>query len=244
MTQRPQVADDMTGTDNDPTTPSSPHATSAKERRSVVGEIVKFVSQAIMNGDLLPGDRLIEADLAQQMQAGRGSVREALRRLEANKYITFEINRGARVSQPSNVEIRAMMRIRGVISGLGARAAAERVHLPEVACRVEELFAIIEQERANGNPAQHKEFNARFHQTINEMSNIPYVDTIMREVNIPMIYARYFRNLTEQMWLDNLDDHLDIARAIRKADPESAAHHAERHMVRAVRAATNLLDTD
>ncbi|MCW5723053.1 MAG: GntR family transcriptional regulator [Devosia sp.] len=195
-----------------------------------------------MAGKLRPGDRLIEAELTEMFGVGRGSVREALRRLEANKYIVFEANRGASVAQPSPLEIANMLRIRGVIAGLGARAAAENARQPEARALIDAMFAAIEEDKAEQNPQRHRYYNARFHRAVNELSRNGYVSSMLDEVNIPMLYGQYFRMLSTEQWQYNIEDHIDIARAIRKADPDAAAHFAEQHMLRAVPIASDIAE--
>jgi DNA-binding GntR family transcriptional regulator len=196
--------------------------------------LVEEISQRIVRGEYRPGERLIEADLAADFGVGRGSIREALRRLEANRYVSFEPNRGAMVSRPTGQQVTDMLRIRAVIAGLGARAAAERIDLPGHREIVREAIAGIEAELASATPVLHRKGNGRFHRTLNELSGIGEIGELMDQVNIPMLYEIYFRDLTEEQWRVNLDDHFDLARAILAGDGDAAEVIAKRHMHRMI----------
>jgi DNA-binding GntR family transcriptional regulator len=203
--------------------------------------LVEEISERIVRGEYRPGERLVEADLATDFGVGRGSIREALRRLEANRYVHFEPNRGAMVSRPSSKQVTDMLRIRAVIAGLGARAAAERIGLPGHSEAIRGLLTEIEIELATG-PADHRRGNGRFHRTLNEHSGIDGIGELMDQVNIPMLYELYFRDLTDEQWRVNLDDHVDLARAILAGDGDAAEAIAKRHMHRMIDRANLIAD--
>lgn len=200
------------------------------------------ITQRIVRGEYRPGDRLVEADLAADFGVGRGSIREALRRLEANRYIQFEPNRGAMVARPTGKQVTDMLRIRAVIAGLGARAAAERIDLPGNRERVLEAIAAIEAERARESPTFHRKGNGSFHRALNEVSGIEAIGELMDQVNIPMLYEIYFRDLTDEQWRVNLDDHFDLARAILAGDGDAAEVIAKRHMHRMIERAKSIAE--
>lgn len=198
------------------------------------------ITQRIVRGEFMPGERLVESELANEFGVGRGSIREALRRLEANRFVQFEPNRGAMVSRPTAKQVTDMLRIRAAIAGLGARAAAERIDLPGHREIVLELLKEIEAELAQENPVFHRKGNGRFHRTLNELSGIEDIGGLMDQVNIPMLYEIYFRELTETQWRTNLDDHFDLARAVLAGDGDAAEAIAHRHMHRMIEIANSI----
>ncbi|WP_068091199.1 GntR family transcriptional regulator [Novosphingobium rosa] len=215
-------------------------AQSPKTGGTLALTLVEEISRRITLGEYRPGERLVEADLAAQFGVGRGSIREALRRLEANRYIRFEPNRGAMVSRPTSKEVTDMLRIRGAIAGLGARAAAERIDQPGHREIVAQLIDDIVAERQRGDPMLHRKDNGRFHRAVNDMSGITDIGDLMDQVNIPMLYEIYFRDLTTEQLLVNLDDHFDLARAILAGDADAAEVIAKRHMHRMIERANQI----
>jgi DNA-binding GntR family transcriptional regulator len=201
---------------------------------SVTDYVMTEVARRIVDGKYKPGQRLIEADLTQDLRVSRSSVREALRRLEINRFIRLEPNRGATVATPSREEIVAQFRIREVVSGLGARAAAERIEEPGHKEIVRQLSQDIDDQLSKGSEKNHRRENGRFHRAINEMSGIPGIGELLDQFNFPILHTIYFRDLSREHWERNMSDHLDIARAVCHGDPDAAEHFAKRHMHRMV----------
>src|SRR5579883_1839753 len=80
--------------------------------------------EAIMRGEFLPNERLIEIDLAQSLGAGRAAIRTALARLEQEGLVQRERYRGARVRLVSEAEAIEILEARAVLEGLAVRHAA------------------------------------------------------------------------------------------------------------------------
>src|SRR6516165_3184906 len=79
---------------------------------------------AIVSGELLPGERLLEEDLSVRLGLGRAAVRMALVRLEHDGLVQRERHRGARVRRVSESEAVEILEARAALEGLAARHAA------------------------------------------------------------------------------------------------------------------------
>lgn len=88
---------------------------------------VQSLRAEISRGDLLPGFRLVEADLVEVLGVSRGSVRLALDALVAERLVERVPNRGARVRVVSAAEAVEITECRLPLEALLARKAAERV---------------------------------------------------------------------------------------------------------------------
>ncbi|MBN9474525.1 MAG: GntR family transcriptional regulator [Burkholderiales bacterium] len=201
---------------------------------SVSDFVLNEIARRIVDGVYKPGQRIVEADVTRDLGVSRSSVREAFRRLETNRFVRIEPNRGATVATPRREDIVAQFRIREVISGLGARAAAEHAHEPGNREIIQELLDDIEAQRRADDPGNHRTENGRFHRAINNMSGIPDVGELLDQYNYPILHTIYFRDLSRENWLLNLSDHVDIARAVMHGDPVAAEHFARQHMHRMV----------
>ena len=85
------------------------------------------IREAILSGEFVPNQRLIEADLSERFAAGRAAVRAALLELANEGLIERVQNRGARVRAVSLAEAVEITEVRMVIEGLCAAKAAERI---------------------------------------------------------------------------------------------------------------------
>src|SRR5690349_8785340 len=81
----------------------------------------------IASGDMPPGTRLIEVQLAEELNVSRTPVREAVRRLLTENLVSRDSTGALIVHQPSPLEIDGVYMIRQELDGLAARLAARRV---------------------------------------------------------------------------------------------------------------------
>jgi DNA-binding GntR family transcriptional regulator len=81
-------------------------------RLTTVDSLAAAVRERILNGDLAPGERLIERDLVETYDVGRGTVRAALRLLENEGIVAVETHRGAYVRQLDREALRGLFELR------------------------------------------------------------------------------------------------------------------------------------
>jgi len=84
----------------------------ALARTTTVDALADALRERIMSGDLAPGERLIERDVVERYEVGRGTVRAALQRLEHEGLVTVETHRGAFVRQLDRQALRELFELR------------------------------------------------------------------------------------------------------------------------------------
>jgi DNA-binding GntR family transcriptional regulator len=99
------------------------------ERASFPDIVVNAIIRGVHAGRLVPGQRLVEADLTRNLGVSRGPVREALKRLAAEGVVTLNRHRGAFVRAMTRDEVRDTLMILEVLTGLVARLAAQHIDL-------------------------------------------------------------------------------------------------------------------
>src|ERR1700744_3855847 len=97
--------------------------------------VARKLREAIMSGDLKPGQRLVERELCEMMGVSRPSIREALRLLEADGLVNTVPHRGPMVSTISLEEARQLYAARALLEGFAGRECA-RQRDPEVVRRI------------------------------------------------------------------------------------------------------------
>src|SRR3954453_11350579 len=131
---------------------------------------------AIVAGELLPSERLVEEDLARRLGLGRAAIRMALVRLEHDGLVERERNRGARVRRVSDAEAVEILEVRAALESLAARKAAARATPKDV----RELRATLREmgsKRERGDLMAVSDSNAALHRRIVEISGH---DTVRR----------------------------------------------------------------
>ena len=115
-----------------------------KPLREMVYEELKM---QILTGAIIPGTRMMEVDLAEEMGVSRTPIREAIRKLEKEGLVTIEPRRGAYASMISTQDMVEILEVRQDLEGLAAYFAASRMtdnemyHLREVAEAYNEAVA-------------------------------------------------------------------------------------------------------
>lgn len=140
---------------------------SLADHQSLRERIVARLRQAIITGDLAPKSRLIEPELARQLNVSRTPLREAIRQLEAEGFVTTVPRVGSFVSEITPQDAEDLYAIRTVIEGLAARQAAES---PDDAKREVLGNILSDLAKRTADYRQYHEISGRFHDVIVELS--------------------------------------------------------------------------
>ena len=97
------------------------------EAVTVADRVFDSLCDAIVNGEIAPGTKISEPELAKRFDVSRASLREAIGRLEACNLVTRRPNVGARVVDLSLDELAEIYRVREALEGMAARLAAEQM---------------------------------------------------------------------------------------------------------------------
>lgn len=89
--------------------------------------VFEHLRNSILNGDLKPGERLMEVQLAEQLGVSRTPVREAIRKLELEGLVAMVPRKGAYVADVSVKDVLDVLEVRSVLEGLASYLAAERM---------------------------------------------------------------------------------------------------------------------
>ena len=217
------------------------------QKSSISDEIVRQVMQQISSGDLLPGQRLpSERDLCKQFNAGRSSLREALRCLSIMGVLTARVGEGTSVAKDGSkfletvmqwrviterYEIRNLMELRLALEGLAAASCAERATDAEIAG----IGELVEQmEAAVDNAKRFSALDLEFHLALAKASrNQALADMVS------MIRGQLARVVSTVLMLPDARplstaEHAEIARALRRRKPEAARKAMQAHLHSAI----------
>jgi DNA-binding GntR family transcriptional regulator len=118
------------------------------EATTVQFQTANKLRDAILSGYFKPGQRLVELDLCQVMQVSRTSVREALRRLEAEKLITVIPNRGPSVTEITWQDAKEIYDVRALLEGEAASLLAKRATTEQTLDMAHALEAFVHADEA------------------------------------------------------------------------------------------------
>jgi DNA-binding GntR family transcriptional regulator len=190
---------------------------------------VDGIRAAILGGEFVPNQRLVEADLSEQFAASRASVRAALLELANEGLIERVQNRGARVRAVSLDEAIEISEVRMVVEGLCAAKAAERVTTDEVA----ELGDIGESMRlavAAGDVLGYSRLNERLHRRIREISGQRTAASVLERLRAQNVRHQFRLAMHPGRSAVSLPEHLAIIDAIRAHDSVAAERASRAHL--------------
>jgi len=188
---------------------------------------------AITRGDLQPNERLVEEELARSLRTNRALVRNALARLEHERLIVREPNRGARVRTFTPDEAAEILETRCVLEGLVARRAAQRIDEAGIAA----LHAVVEEMRARQNAGDllgYSQLNARFHRTILDLAGHETAARLLALLQSQSVRYQFRTVLEPGRAAQSLDEHEAIFSALRARDPEAAERAARSHVANVI----------
>lgn len=153
--------------------------------------VAAALRQAITDGRMQPGDRLLEIDLAKQLGTSRGPVREALRQLEAEGLVVSYPYRGTMVADVSQDEIEeVLVPIRLIIERFAFRRAMPLITADDVAA-LAALCADMRKAAEDGDTERLADDDIRFHELVIERSGQTHCLQLWRTIQ-PRVRA-YFR---------------------------------------------------
>ncbi len=185
--------------------------------------------EALTRGDLAPGQRLIEGDLAAFYGVTRASLRAALIDLTAEGLVERIPNRGARVRVVSLEEAVAITECRMVLEGLCAARAAERATDDDIES-LRALGAQMQEAVADGEPLTYSERNRELHRRVRVIANQPVADAVLDRLNAQLVRHQFRLSLRPGRPQVSLGEHLAIIDGIARRDPAAAEAAARAHL--------------
>lgn len=210
------------------------------EQHSSVAQLAyETIRRSIIQGRIKPGTRLVESSLAEQLGVSRMPVREALRQLSEQGYVSIVPRRGAVVTSLSEKDALELYDIRGALEQLAARLAAERRTAEDIA-RLEDILEQGKIEQANGNWAELSRLNSMFHEAVAATSRNQHLAQLMHAYRdkILWIFSRSAQERGEASW----SEHAEILQAIIRGEVTNAGNCAARHVEQARLAIVEHLD--
>ena len=196
---------------------------------------VARLRQAIVTGDMAPGQRLVEEELAGAFEVTRASLRQALIDLTADGLVERIPNRGARVRVITREEAVAITECRMVLEGLCAAKAAERVSA-EQARRLSRLSDELRAAVSDGEPVRYSELNRQLHRLVIDISGQETAAGLIARLNGQLVRHQFRLSLRPGRPQQSLPEHLAIIAAIVAKDPVRAEEAARDHLRSVIRA--------
>jgi DNA-binding GntR family transcriptional regulator len=203
-----------------------PPATGASER------VVFGILRALERQGLVPGQRLIETELAVQYGVGRNAVREAIQQLAARGIVDLSRNRSPSIRKLALEEALEVLEVAEVMTGLLTRTAARKFDRSK---HIKIMQAVTEQFEASQKKLHDVEaFNRarrHFYRALLDIGGNSELRRLFSTIHMEILYAQYRSPDLQQI---RLADYRAICLAVITGDVKAAAIAGRRH-VRSVR---------
>jgi DNA-binding GntR family transcriptional regulator len=207
-------------------------------------DIALALEHAIVSGDIPPGTVLRQEQLSEQYAVSRTPIREALRRLAALGFVSFEPNRGVRVRTPSLEELREAFLIRAELEGVATEVAATRFGPSEVAelQAAEDRFAELT-DRLRGAARDDDgrralvgdwvRANHAFHDVIYRAAGMPLVERVAKTMRFSgsAVWNPPDAHELDALYRANETQHRSIIAALQAGSPAGARALAREHVL-------------
>jgi DNA-binding GntR family transcriptional regulator len=203
---------------------------SSKPERGVSASkrVEAHLRKAIHAGKLRPRQRIIEEDLAQELEVSRGPVREALLRLERDGLVVTTSRRGTFIRDISLAEIGVIFRMRAKLEGLCVRYMREN---PAVNCSdlLTRALKKLKVAATKNNEEQFFQADMELHRTIWKAANQPLLYRTLNLLMNPYIFI-IARAYSSRIPLANRrDNHEQYVRTLLKTPLEKIEEEVERY---------------
>ena len=183
--------------------------------------VFNTLRQAIMRGELQPGERLMEIQLAQRLGVSRTPVREAIRKLELEGLVLMIPRRGAEVAEITRQDLEDVLEVRAALEELAVKDACEHItdeQLQDLKKAANEFKRSLE----GTDLVACAEADIHFHEIIYAATNNKRLVQMLNNLREQM-YRYRMENLKDKRTYRTLvEEHDAIRRALKKHDKEKA----------------------
>lgn len=202
------------------------------EPRALSRRIVDQLKRVIIAGELRPGDRVLETDLAEQLGVSRGPVREAFRQLEQEGLLVSYPHRGTFVATVPEDEIEEVYALRAHLEAYAARRVVAERRDEALAVLGDLLNQMEAAARARDLPAL-ADLDLQFHDTLLALSGYQGLHRIRRSMD-GLVRARTYATLALPDRGELIDhtaaSHRPIVDAIRSGDVDAVDRAVSHHI--------------
>ena len=203
--------------------------------------VFNTLRQAIIKGDLKPGERLLEIQLADKLGVSRTPVREAIRKLELEGLVTMVPRRGTTVLGITKKHLKDVLEIRSALEELALELACRRITNEQYEELVR-LEALLEAKQDSDNAFELSDIDEKFHEQIYQATNNPRLVQLLANLREQMYRFRleYMKAKDKRPRL--IQEHQQIIKALKNKDSKAGRKAIYDHIVNQANAILSTLE--
>lgn len=177
--------------------------------------------QAILKGELQPGERLMEIQLANKLGVSRTPVREAIRKLQAEGLVLMIPRKGAEVADITEKSLTDVLEVRQALEKLAVQLACDKITAEEIEA-LEEAALDFRKIAAGDDVTATAEADVRFHDIIYLSTDNQKLVTLLNNLREQMYRYRVEHLKNKNVYPRLFAEHDEIIRCLKAGDKESA----------------------
>ena len=191
--------------------------------------VFNTLRQAILIGELKPGERLMEIHLADRLGVSRTPIREAIRKLEREGLVTVKPRRGAEVAQITEKSMNDVLEVRRALDALCAELACERITAERLEA-LKDACDSFEQSVQTGDNKKIAQADVALHDIIVQATGNQRLIQLVNNLSEQMYRYRfeYIKDSSQHQRL--VEEHRVIYQSLVRKDRETAAEAARIHI--------------
>ncbi len=191
--------------------------------------VFNTLRQAILTGELKPGERLMEIHLANRLGVSRTPIREAIRKLELEGLVIMIPRRGAEVAQITEKSMSDVLEVRRALDALSAKLACERIS-PEELEKLKEACDTFEKTVQGGDLKEIAQADVALHDIIIHATGNMRLLQLVNNLSEQMYRYRFEYIKDASMHQTLIEEHRQIFESLSARDAAAAAAAVTLHI--------------
>lgn len=193
-------------------------------------QVLDMLHAAIVNGELKPGQLLVEADLAAQLGVSRAPLREAINILSTQGLVEIVPYHGTRVKSLSRKDIEELYSVRSLMEGFAIQSVIESGNTREVVRQLSEICAAMVTAADAGDLLSVTQLDRDFHDTLVEGSGNDLLQLLWNTVSLRVRQVMSLKNRRKGDLHYIARNHLVIVEVVESRDVEKAVALIHQHI--------------
>ena len=189
---------------------------------SLHGEVVLRLRSMILEGELAPGEQIVETSLSAMFGVSRTPLREALKVLASEGLVELRPRRTPIVAALDTAEIEAVFEVMEALEAMAGRRARENASPADLE-GLEEMHAAMVASHEQGDRVAYAAQNRAIHARIVELAANPVLSNTYRNFSVRIQRARATTNYDAKRWAESIIEHEAIMRSMREGTPDAVA---------------------
>lgn len=198
--------------------------------RSLHDDVTQMLREMITDGELHPGEKIIEQSLCERFGVSRTPLREALKVLAAEGLVNLLPRRGAIVAQITAAEIEELFPVMGALEAFAGRLAVGRATNRDIE-KLSKLHAKMMACFERRDQKNYIKVNREIHEAIFEIAGNSTLISLYNQLLGKIHLVRFVARKTPLQWERAIQDHEKIMVAIERRDADALADILFVHMV-------------